>query len=131
MNRGEYPFLLRSRPCCIQSCELGSHTFRRLGSPTFSRTCAPSSLAQLGDDLIFRSPSKLEQQKWIRIELLAQQIIDRRDMLAGIRIIRTRTLSSKIGSTCRKQCNPSRIEGLLDVLRHLARKQLGRKHRLG
>jgi hypothetical protein len=75
-------------------------------------------------------PKELEDQKRIAVELLSEEIVDRRDVFTGIGPIGTRTFRIEVFHLFGKKRNCSSVKCFLDVVWQFPRQKLCGKNRL-
>lgn len=86
--------------------------------------------AQEFDQFLTVHAAQLDEEKWIAVEFLTQQIVDGGDMFAGVRPVRARAVRLQILELGREERQPRILEHLLNVLRHLTSQEFSRKDRL-
>ena len=86
--------------------------------------------AQEGNQTIAVEAAQGEDQERVAVKLLADQVINRRDMFTRVGIIGARATGLEVAELAREQRKISLLERLLDIGRHLPREQFRREDRL-
>ena len=60
-------------------------------------------LAEHTEQFLTPQPAQTEQQEWIAVELLAEQVVHRRDVLARVGVVRTRAVGLEVAQLLREQ----------------------------
>jgi hypothetical protein len=87
-------------------------------------------VAEPPDQLVPGQPAQGEDQERVAVELLAEQVVDGRDVLARVGRVGARAPGGQVPPPGGEQRQAGLPEDLLDVLRHLAGQQLGREQGL-
>jgi len=105
---------------------LGPGLARRRRRPARTGTELPQCPEHRGP----AAPAQLEEEERVLVEGLAEHIVRGRDMLAGVGPVRARARGLEVLHLGRKEAPAGGAERLVDLLRHLAREQLGGEDRL-
>src|SRR5439155_17264924 len=83
--------------------------------------------AEQPDELVTVEPAQPEDEERVAVELLAEEVVDRGDVLARVRPVGARARRAQVLLLGGEERQPGPAERLLDVRWHLAREQLRRE----